>query len=218
MKISMLVYPHFTPLDLIGPLQIWSQLPDADIELVAKDLTPIPTDTAAQIVPTHSYENAAARPDILFAPGGTAGTLAIAQDPATLAYLADRGKHASWITSVCTGALIMGAAGLLNGYKATTHWAALDALEGFGAEPSKERWVIDRNRATGGGVTAGIDFGLAMMAELAGEDAAKMAQLAMEYNPNPPFNSGHPDVAEDHIVAAVVDGFAEATQQLDSLS
>ena len=211
MKISMLVYPHFTPLDLIGPLQIFSQLPDVSVELVAKDSHPIPTDTVVQIVPTHTYETAAKAPDILFAPGGTQGTFAIAKDSATLEYLADRGGQAQWIASVCTGALIMGSAGLLQGYRATTHWAAMDMLEGFGATPVKERWVIDRNRASGGGVTAGIDFGLAMMAELVGEEAAKMAQLAIEYNPQPPFNSGHPDVADPATVAAVVEGFAAAT-------
>ena len=216
MKISMLVYPDFTPLDLIGPLQVWNQIPDVDIELVAKDLTPISTDTVAAIVPTHTYETAAAAPDILFAPGGTAGTLAIAQDEATLAYMADRGAKAGWVTSVCTGALILGAAGLLKGYKSTTHWAAMDMLAGFGAEPVKSRTVIDRNRASGGGVTAGIDFGLTMMAELIGEEAAKATQLALEYNPAPPFNCGHPDVADEATVAAVVAGFAEATSAANS--
>lgn len=210
MKISMLLYPDFTPLDLFGPLQIWSQLPGADIELVAKDLSPITTDTPAQLLPTHTYETASSQPDILFAPGGTAGTFAICEDPATLDYLRTRAEHATWITSVCTGALVMGAAGLLEGYRATTHWAAMDMLKNFGAEPVNERWVIDRNRASGGGVTAGIDFGLAMVAEISGEEAARAIQLAMEYNPAPPFNSGHPDVAKAETVATVIAGFADA--------
>ena len=218
MKISMLMYPNFTPLDLMGPLQIWSQIPDASIELVAKELEPQPTDTPACLVPTHTFETAAAAPDVLFAPGGTAGTFSAAQDEATLNYLRERGSAASWITSVCTGALLTGAAGLLKGYKATTHWAAMDLLAGYGAEAVNERWVIDRNRASGGGVTAGIDFGLAMVAELLGEDQARQIQLAMEYNPKPPFQSGHPDVANPDTVAAVVAGFAEAVSTAESLA
>jgi cyclohexyl-isocyanide hydratase len=107
------------------------------------------------------------------------------------------------LTSVCTGALILGAAGLLEGYKATTHWMALDALQGFGAEPVRERWVIDRNRATGGGVTAGIDFGLALMAELAGEEVARAVQLGLEYAPKPPFDSGTPETAAPETVEQV---------------
>lgn len=211
MKISMLIYPDMTPLDLFGPLQVWSMLPNTSIELVAKDLEPVSTDTAAMVMPTHTYETAAKAPDVLFAPGGTKGTFAICEDQATLAYLQDRAQGAKWITSVCTGALVMGAAGLLKGYRSTTHWAALDMLQEFGAEPVKERWVIDRNRASGGGVTAGIDFGLAMIAELAGEEAARIVQLSVEYNPAPPFNSGHPDVAKPETVEAVLAGFADAT-------
>ena len=211
MQISMLIYPHFTPLDLFGPLQIWSQLPGASIELVAKELKPIATDTAARLLPTHTYETASRHPDILFAPGGTYGTYAISEDQATLDYLNDRAQNASWITSVCTGALIMGAAGLLKGYRATTHWAAMDQLKEYGAEAVNERWVIDRNRASGGGVTAGIDFGLAMAAEIAGEEVARMLQLAVEYNPAPPFDSGHPDVAKPETVDAVLAGFAAAS-------
>ena len=211
MKISMLIYSDFTPLDMFGPLQVWNQLPNVDIELVAKTLEPITTDTPAQIVPTHTYATAASEPDILFVPGGTAGTFAIAKDDDTLSYLADRGARASWVTSVCTGAIVLGAAGLLRGYKSTTHWAALDMLAEFGAEPVKARTVIDRNRASGGGVTAGIDFGLTLMAEIAGDEVAKATQLALEYNPEPPFNSGHPDVADEATVQAVVEGFAAAS-------
>jgi len=212
MQISMLIYPDMTPLDLFGPLQVWSMLPDTSIELVAKELVPISTDTAAMVMPTHTYKTAAKAPDILFAPGGTKGTFAICEDQPTLDYLQDRAEGAKWITSVCTGALVMGAAGLLKGYRSTTHWAALDMLKEFGAEPVKERWVIDRNRASGGGVTAGIDFGLAMIAELVGEEAARVVQLSVEYNPAPPFESGHPDVAKSETVDAVLAGFAAASR------
>lgn len=210
MRITMLIYPNFTPLDLFGPLQVWSQIPGASIELVAKDMQPQPTDTPACIMPTHTFNNATSQPDILFAPGGTEGTFAAMGDQPTLDFLADRGTSAGWVTSVCTGALLTGAAGLLQGYQATTHWAAMDMLANYGAEAVSERWVIDRNRASGGGVTAGIDFGLAMVSELAGEEAARMIQLAIEYNPKPPFNSGHPDVANPDTTAAVIAGFADA--------
>lgn len=211
MKISMLIYPDMTPLDLFGPLQIWSMLPDTEIELVAEEISPITTDTPAVIMPTHSYDTACEAPDILFAPGGTKGTFAICENAPTLEYLRDRGAKAGWVTSVCTGALVMGAAGLLKGYRATTHWAAMDLLSAYGAEPIKERWVIDRNRASGGGVTAGIDFGLAMVAEIAGEEAARIIQLSVEYNPAPPVNSGHPDLASAATIDAVLTGFAEAS-------
>ena len=130
-------------------------------------------------------------------------------DPEVTKFMAGRGAQAEWVTSVCTGALILGASGLLKGYKATTHWMALDALVGFGAEAVKERWVIDRNRATGGGVTAGIDFGLALMAELAGEDIARATQLALEYDPSPPFDSGSPEKASPETIERVGTLFAD---------
>lgn len=218
MRISMLIYPDFTPLDLFGPLQIWATFPNAEIEIVAKDATLTTTDTPAQLLPTHTYDSAHRQPNILFVPGGTAGTAAIAQDSETLEYLADRGARADWVTSVCTGSLVLGAAGLLKGFRATTHWAAMDLLESFGAQPVKERWVIDRNRATGSGVTAGIDFGLALMAELAGEEAARQAQLAVEYDPQPPFRSGHPDVADAATTDAVLNGFAQDAAALADAS
>ena len=211
MKISMLVYPGMTLLDLVGPLQTWTLWPGAEIQTVWKDLLPVQTDSAAVIVPTHTFTSAFDTPDILFAPGGTAGTFAAMSDEAVLTYLRDRGSRAGWVTSVCTGALILGAAGLLKGYKSTTHWAALDRLAAFGAEPTRSRWVIDRNRASGGGVTAGIDFGLALMARVAGDEAARTAQLIMEYAPAPPFDAGTPETADPATVSRVLATFAAAT-------
>jgi len=211
MNIAMLVYPGMTLLDLVGPLQAWSLWPGASIQTVAGSREPVPTDSAAVLVPTQDFDGAFEAPDILFAPGGTAGTFAAMQDEATLAWLRDRGARSGWITSVCTGALVLGAAGLLDGYRATTHWAALDLLPQFGATVVRERWVIDRNRATGGGVTAGIDFGLALMAELAGDDIARQTQLALEYAPAPPFEAGTPDQAGPELTRAVLEGFARAS-------
>ena len=208
MKIQMLVYPDMTLLDLVGPLQAWSLWPESEIQLVWKDTEPVMTDSGAAILPTHSFAETWASPGILFAPGGVDGTLRAMGDSEVVGFMAERGAAAEWVTSVCTGALILGAARLLEGYKATTHWMALDALKGFGAEPVKERWVIDRNRATGGGVTAGIDFGLALLAELAGEDVARGVQLGLEYAPKPPFDSGTPETADPKTLELVRSWFA----------
>lgn len=182
------------------------------MELVWKTTDPIPTDTGLAVVPTHSFEDASESPTILFTGGGLEGTTRAMADPEVIEFMQSRGDQAEWVTSVCTGALILGAAGLINGYRATTHWMALDALAAFGAEPVKERWVIDRNRATGGGVTAGIDFGLALMAEIAGEDLAKTVQLGLEYAPKPPFDSGTPETAAPETVELVKRLFASRSE------
>ena len=210
MKIAMLVYPGMTPLDMLGPLQTWSAWPGADIQIVWKTTDPVMTDTGMAVVPTHSFADSFEAPDILFAPGGLVPTFELMSDEATMTYLRERGAKARWITSVCTGAMLLGSAGLLKGYKATTHWAAHDRLEALGAIPTQGRYVIDRNRATGGGVTAGIDFGLALMAQIAGEDLAKVVQLSLEYSPQPPFQSGTPAEASAATLKQVVDGFAAA--------
>lgn len=208
MNIVMIAYPDMTPLDLMGPLQAWSMWPGTNIQVVWKTLGPVPTDTGMAVLPTHTFENAETAPDILFVGGGTAGTFRIMEDPEVIEYLQTAGAQARWITSVCTGALVLGAAGLLQGYKATTHWAAADMLAAYGAEHVEGRYVIDRNRATGGGVTAGIDFGLALMAEMGFEQEAKQVQLAMEYSPQPPFASGTPAEASQETVDAVLAAFA----------
>lgn len=190
MLIQMLVYPDMTLLDLVGPAQVWSLFPDVEMQYVWKDTNPVPTDCGLTVSPTQSFAEAASSPAILFTGGGLEGTTRAMSDPEVTQFMSAQGKQAEWVTSVCTGALILGASQLLNGYKATTHWMAIDALANFGAESVKERWVIDRNRATGGGVTAGIDFGLALMAEIGGRDLAEAAQLGLEYDPSPPFDSG----------------------------
>ena len=201
--IQLLTYPDMTLLDLVGPLQVWSLWPDARIELVWKATDPVPTDSGLAVVPTHDFGSASDTPSILFTGGGLEGTTRAMADPEVIEFMQDRGERADWVTSVCTGALILGSAGLLQGYRATTHWMALDALPDFGAEPVKERWVIDRNRATGGGVTAGIDFGLALMGEVAGRELAELVQLGLEYAPEPPFQSGTPETASPEAVERV---------------
>lgn len=194
MQISFLLFPQVTQLDLTGPAQVLSRLPDARIELVAKTLEPVPTDAGFALLPTATFETAV-QPDIVCVPGGFGVTGAM-EDAATLAWLRKAAAEAKWVTSVCTGALVLGAAGLLRGYRATTHWASHDYLADFGAVPVKERVVFDRNRVTGGGVTAGVDFGLALVGAVAGEDHARFVQLSLEYDPAPPFDSGSPDKAD----------------------
>ncbi len=193
MQVSFLLFPQVTQLDLTGPAQVLSRLPGARIELVAKTMEPVPTDAGFPLLPGATFATAV-QPDILCVPGGFGVTDAM-EDEATLAWLRAAAARAHWVTSVCTGALVLGAAGLLDGYRATTHWASHDYLALFGAIPVKDRVVFDRNRVTGGGVTAGIDFGLALAARVAGDDHARFIQLSLEYDPAPPFDAGTPDKA-----------------------
>jgi cyclohexyl-isocyanide hydratase len=206
LQIGMLLYPGLTQLDLTGPFEVLHRLPDARVHLVWKDTQPVRADSGLGLVPTTSFADCPPL-DIVFAPGGR-GQLAIAGDPVVLDFLRHHGRTARYVTSVCTGALLIGAAGLLEGFDATTHWAYVDLLPAFGARHAPGRVVVDRNRITGGGVTAGIDFALRLVAELAGDELAKMIQLGLEYDPAPPFRSGHPDVADPALVAqlrAIID-------------
>lgn len=190
MHIAFLLFPGLTQLDLTGPAQFLSRLPDARVDLVWETRDPVPSDAGFSILPTATFADVPA-PDILCVPGGI-GVAEVIDNPAALDWVQKVGAEAQWVTSVCTGSLILGAAGLLQGYKATTHWAWHDLLALFGAEPVHARHVIDRNRATGGGVTAGIDFALALIREIAGEEHARMVQLSLEYDPAPPLDAGSP--------------------------
>ena len=198
MRLAFLLFPGVTQLDLTGPVQFLSRLPGASLDLVWDSLDPVPTDAGFSIMPTATFADVPST-DLLCVPGGMGVASVINHAPA-LDWVRRVGGEAEWVTSVCTGALILGAAGLLQGYKATTHWAWHDLLALFGAEPVQARHVIDRNRATGGGVTAGIDFALALMARIAGEDHARAVQLALEYDPAPPFDSGSPAKAGPALV------------------
>lgn len=200
MHLAFLLFPGVTQLDLTGPAQFLSRLPDARVDLVWETLDPVPTDAGFAIMPTARFADVP-RADLLCVPGGMGIADVIDQAPA-LDWVRRVGADADWVTSVCTGSLVLGAAGLLRGYRATTHWAWHDQLALFGAAPIQARHVIDRNRATGGGVTAGIDFALALIARIAGADHARMVQLALEYDPAPPFDCGHPAKAGSDLVAA----------------
>jgi cyclohexyl-isocyanide hydratase len=162
------------------------------------------TEIGLPVAPTTDFADCPVAPDILFVPGGLKGSIAAMTDPATIAFLADRGAKARFVTSVCTGGLVLGAAGLLRGYRATTHWYVRDLLPLLGAVPAEGRVVVDRNRLTAGGVTAGIDFGLTLAAQLHGEEVAKRLQLVLEYEPAPPFQAGGPTGAGPALTAEVL--------------
>ena len=199
LDIGFLLFPRLTQLDLTGPWEFLSRVPDARAQLVWKTREPVASDTGLTIAPTASFADCP-RLDVLCVPGGP-GINALLNDAAVVSFVRRQGSEARYVTSVCTGALLLGAAGLLQGYKAATHWAAMEFLPAFGAIPVEQRVCVDRNRITGGGVTAGIDFGLALVAELAGPDAAQQMQLGLEYDPAPPFSAGSPGKSPAEIVA-----------------
>jgi len=199
-RIAFLLFPGLTQLDLTGPAQFLSRMPGAKVDLVWKNLHPVVTDAGFAIVPTATFDDIRSA-DILCVPGGI-GVSDVMDDNDAMAWVRQIGAEAGWVTSVCTGSLILGAAGLLEGYQATTHWAWHHHLALFGAEPVKARTVVDRNRITGGGVTAGIDFALTLIATVTSEAVARTLQLAFEYDPKPPFEGGTPEKAGAEIVAA----------------
>jgi cyclohexyl-isocyanide hydratase len=199
--IGMLLFPRLTILDLIGPYEVFSRMPATRIFLVAASEQPVSSETGLAIIPDTVMREAPSF-DVLFVPGGN-GVNDLLDDEQGLAFIEKQGQQAQFVTSVCTGALLLGAAGLLRGYRATTHWLSMDLLPLMGCQAVAERVVVDRNRITGGGITAGIDFGLTLAAALHGESVAKGIQLMMEYDPRPPFNSGSPQSADQEIVDAI---------------
>lgn len=193
MHIGILIFPAVTQLDATGPAQVLARTPGATLHMIWKTREPVKTDAGFSIVPTTTFADCP-QLDVICIPGG-AGQIDLMNDAETLAFVAAQGAKARYVTSVCTGSLVLGAAGLLKGYKSACHWASRDLLAAFGAIPVAERVVRDRNRLSGGGVTAGIDFGLTLLAELAGDEVAQSVQLGLEYDPQPPFQSGSPDKA-----------------------
>jgi cyclohexyl-isocyanide hydratase len=191
----MLIYPGMTALDLVGPEQVFGYLGNVHIELVAKTKDLVRSDTALSIQPTKTFADCADCVDLMFVGGEADGTVAVMKDAETLDFLSRKAKTAKLVTSVCTGSMILGAAGLLRGYKATSHWSVRDFLPLLGAELVVNRVVEDRNRITSGGITAGIDFGIRVAAQLRGEDYARFLELALEYDPQPPYGTGTPEKA-----------------------
>lgn len=200
-NIGLVIYPGMTQLDITGPQQVFAFMPNTKIYWLWKTLEPVTSGDDLTILPTTTFADSPSL-DVLCVPGGP-GQVEMMRDGEVVQFLQQQSKTAKYITSVCTGSLILAAAGLLQGYRAACHWAFREQLAMLGVEVVNERVVIDRNRITGGGVTAGIDFGLAIAAHLCGEETAKRIQLLLEYNPAPPFNAGSPESAGEALVEQV---------------
>ncbi|MBB5045885.1 cyclohexyl-isocyanide hydratase [Rhodopseudomonas rhenobacensis] len=211
LQIGLLLFPNLTQLDLTGPLQVFSRIPGATVHLVAKTLAPVPSDTVLALLPTTTFAQCP-QLDVICVPGG-AGTDELLGDDETLEFLRGQAAGARFVTSVCTGSLVLGAAGLLRGYRATSHWSAIKHLAALGAIPTETRVCIDRDRITGGGVTAGIDFALTLASILADRTTAEAIQLILEYNPAPPFDAGSPASAPPAVVAMLDQRLVAARQR-----
>jgi cyclohexyl-isocyanide hydratase len=200
-EIGLLVFPRVQQLDLTGPFEVFASWPEARVHLVWKSREVVTSSTGLALTPTTTFDQCPPL-DVICVPGGV-GVNALMSDEETLAFVRAQAKGARFVTSVCTGALVLGAAGLLRGRRATTHWASHDLLKAFGAQPVEARVVRDGGLLTGGGVTAGIDFALTLLAEIAGREVAEAIQLNLEYAPEPPFASGSPATARPEVVSRV---------------
>jgi cyclohexyl-isocyanide hydratase len=208
-NVGFVIFPHLTQLDFTGPQQVLARLPESAMHIVAKSAAPVPSDSGLALVPTHTFANCP-HLDLICVPGGGAGVVQAMGDPETIEFVRFQSRTAKYVTSVCTGAFILGVAGLLRGRRATTHWAFAELLTLVGATHQKGRVVIDGNVITAGGVTSGIDFGLRVAAEIAGESVAQAIQLGLEYDPDPPFACGHPDRASATVKAMVAPRYENA--------
>ena len=214
-QIGILLFPGVQQLDLTGPYEVFASLPGAQVHLIWKDRAPIKSATGLVLDPTMTFAECPVL-DVLCVPGG-GGVNALLRDRETMDFLRAQAAKARYVTSVCTGSLVLGAAGLLKGRKATTHWFSHDFLEKFGAIPVKARVVRDGNLITAGGVTAGIDFGLAVVAELVGKEQAEAIQLGLEYAPEPPFQSGTPEEAPAAVLATVKERLAPTRKAREAI-
>ena len=210
-RIGMLIFPRLTQLDMTGPYEVLARLPNTVVDLVARTRDPVTTDRGMQILPTVTYADCSPL-DVVMVPGGP-GQQDLMEDEAALEFLRKVAASAKYVTSVCTGSLVLGAAGLLKGKRATCHWAAIDHLALLGAIPVREKVVVDGHIATGAGVTSGIDFALTLAAILEGEQVAREIQLQIEYDPAPPFNSGSPKTAAPAMLEAVKARLAKLNEE-----
>jgi cyclohexyl-isocyanide hydratase len=208
-NVGFVIFTDLTQLDFTGPLQVLARLPQATTHIVAKSKAPVPSDCGLSLVPTHTFVDCPPL-GLICVPGGVSGVIGAIGDRETVEFVRLQAGNATYVTSVCTGAFVLGAAGLLEGRRATTHWAYTDLLPLFGATHEEARLVKDGNLITAGGVTSGIDFGLSVVAEIAGETAARTIQLGIEYDPAPPFDSGHPDRAPAAVTTALLDRYEKA--------
>jgi cyclohexyl-isocyanide hydratase len=208
-NVGFVIFPDLTQLDFTGPLQVLARLPQSTTHIVAKSEDPVPSDCGLGLVPTRTFANCPPL-DLVCIPGGSSGVVGVMNDRDTIQFVRRQAGTAKYVTSVCTGAFVLGVAGLLKGRRATTHWAFTELLPLVGATYEKARIVKDGNVITAGGVTSGIDFGLSVVAEIAGETVAQTIQLGIEYDPDPPFNSGHPDRAPDIVKATLLSRYEKA--------
>ncbi len=209
-RIGLLIFPDIMQLDMTGPHEVFTKMPDTEVLMVWKTLDPITAGGGMRILPDVTYETCPAL-DLICVPGG-AGMNPLLNDEETLDFIRKQAESAQYVTSVCTGSLVLGAAGLLKGKRSACHWMSRDMLKEFGAIPDSSRVVIDGKFISGGGVTAGIDFGLAVAAKILGEEQAKAIQLGIEYAPQPPFDAGEPETAGKQIETAARDA-AQARQE-----
>lgn len=210
-RIGMLIFPRLTQLDMTGPYEVLARLPDTNVDLIARTLDPVTADRGMQILPTVTYATCPLL-DVVMVPGGP-GQQDLMEDEEALAFLRRQAASAQYVTSVCTGSLVLAAAGLLKGKRATCHWAALEHLALMGAIPVSERVVVDGNIVTGAGVASGIDFALRLAAILEGEPVAREIQLQIEYDPDPPFDSGSPKTAAPETLAALKARLAKLNEE-----
>ncbi|HKF12963.1 MAG TPA: DJ-1/PfpI family protein [Xanthobacteraceae bacterium] len=208
-NVGFVIFPELTQLDFTGPQQVLARLPQSAMHIIAKSAAPVSSDSGLSLVPTHTFENCP-QLDLICIPGGSTGVVRAMGDRDTIEFVQRQSRKAKYVTSVCTGAFILGAAGLLKGRRATTHWAFTELLPLLGATHERGRVVKDGNVITAGGVTSGIDFGLRVVAEIAGETVAQTIQLGLEYDPEPPFDAGHPDRASDAVEAALFPRYEKA--------
>ncbi len=213
-QIAMLVYPDFTALDLVGPQYLLAGLTGAKVHLVSASREPVKTDTGLHLIPSMTLDECPEELDILFVPGGARGTIAAMRNRHLVEWVADRGRRAKLLSSVCTGSMILAQAGLLRGKRATSHWVTRDLLSHFGAMPVDERVVWDGNTVTGAGVSAGLDLGLEVVAKLRDDTYAQAMQLLAEYAPRPPFNAGTPRTAPSNVHALVSERFDSLRAQM----
>jgi cyclohexyl-isocyanide hydratase len=198
LQVGMLCYPRLTQLDLTGPFEVLCRMPDTQVHIVWKVTAPVKAEGGLCIVPNLRLSEAP-NMDVLLVPGGL-GQQDLMEDDEVLSFLKKQAETARYMVSVCTGSLLLAAAGLLRGYRATCHWLFLPLLEPLGAIPTRERVVIDRNRITAAGVSAGIDCGLQLASLLCGRETAEALQLQIEYDPHPPFSCGSADTAPESLI------------------
>jgi cyclohexyl-isocyanide hydratase len=212
LNVTFVLFPNVTQLDFTAPAQVFARIPDAKVTVAARSSEAVPTDCGFGILPASTFENAG-QADLLCVPGGFGVAEALA-DRETVGFIREQAAGARYVTSVCTGAFLLGAAGLLRGKRATTHWAFTGLLHLVGAEFAPGRVVVDGSTITGGGVTAGVDFALTVAAEVAGTEAAQSIQLAFEYDPAPPFQAGNPDKAPSSVRAAMDARYRQSAERM----